>query len=153
MNKEVLWYGHSVVGSPGAAGCSVPGGGGDEAVAAEGKAGQEHGVGGGLLTGDGAPHWRLGGCGGDRARAAGADGDPALADAASRPWAGAAHDRSRARAPEAHRVRQHRRERGVARLGRLRGLWTVLLGVVRVSRLTCSYKASDIREGRSKGHD
>jgi uncharacterized membrane protein YphA (DoxX/SURF4 family) len=27
MNKEVLWYGHSVVGSPGAAGGSIPGGG------------------------------------------------------------------------------------------------------------------------------
>jgi hypothetical protein len=43
-----LWYGHSVVVRSGATGCGVRGLWGDEAVATEGEAGQEHGVGGGL---------------------------------------------------------------------------------------------------------
>src|SRR5215211_2032669 len=74
-----LWYEHRIVGRSGATGCGVPDVWGDEAVATQGEAGQEHGVGGGLLAADGASDRRPGGLGSDRDRAAGADGRPALA--------------------------------------------------------------------------
>src|SRR5918998_1120375 len=135
-----LWHGHSIVGRSGATGCGVPGVWGDEALATQGEAGQEHGVGGGLLAADGAHHRRPGGLGGDRDRAAGADGDPALAGAAGRPRSGADDDRSRPYAPQARGVRPHRRERGTAHPGRLRGLRAVLRPAGLISRFVKSFE-------------
>lgn len=80
----------------------------------------------------------IGGLGGDRDRAAGADGDPALADAAGRPRSGADDDRSRPYAPQARGVRRPRRERGSAHPGRLRGLRAVLRPAGLMSRFVKS---------------
>src|SRR5215212_2273274 len=77
-----LCYGHSIVGRSGASGCGVRGVWGDEALATQGEAAQEMGVGGGLLAGIGAHHRLTGGLGGHRDRAAFSDGDRALPHAA-----------------------------------------------------------------------
>src|SRR5918994_1070769 len=133
-----LWYGHSIVGRAGASGCGVRGVWGNEALATQGEAAQELGVGGGLLAGIGAHNRRPGGLGGHRDRAAGANGDRALADAAGRPRSGADDDRSRPHAPQARGVRRRRRERGSAHPGRLRGLRTVLRRAGLISRFVNS---------------
>src|SRR5215208_5249318 len=133
-----LCYGHSIVGRSGASGCGVRGVWGDEALATQGEAPQEMGVGGGLLAGIGAHHRRPGGLGGDRDRAAGADGDRALPHAASRPRSGADDDRSRPYAPQARGVRPHRGERGTAHPGRLGGLRAVLRRAGLISRFVNS---------------
>src|SRR5215213_961388 len=104
-----LCYGHSIVGRSGASGCGVRGVWGDEALATQGEAAQEMGVGGGLLAWIGAHHRLTGGLGGHRDRGAGADGD-----------------RGRPHAPQARGVRRHRRERGTVHPGRLGGLRAVL---------------------------
>jgi DoxX-like family len=63
---------------------------------------------------------------GGRGRAAGIDGDPALADALGGPRSGPDNAGSRPHAPQTHGAQQQRRARGAAHPGRLRDVRAVL---------------------------